>query len=57
MGEDPTGFISKQQALARRDRSAEDISKEIDSLLIEDIRTKEKLLAARASTNPDEIPF
>jgi hypothetical protein len=30
MGEDPTDFISKHQALARRGRTAEEIAKEID---------------------------
>lgn len=61
MGEDPTGFISKQQALARRDRSAEDIAKEIDGLLGMDSRTRDKLASAKAalesSTVTDEIPF
>lgn len=61
MGEDPTGFISKQQALARRDRSAEEIAKEIDQLLSEDPRTAERLKRAKASLAPspqrDDIPF
>lgn len=47
MGEDPTGFISKQQALPRRDRSAEQIAKEIDSILADDERTSEKLKNAK----------
>lgn len=61
MGEDPTGFISKQQALARRDRSAEDIAKEIDGLLAMDPRTRDKLASAKAhlvtSTITGDIPF
>ena len=61
MGEDPTGFISKQQALARRDRTAEDIAKEIDALLSEDARTADRLVAAKAfisaTTLPDGVPF
>lgn len=63
MGEDPTGFISKQQALARRDRTAEEIAKEIDALLSEDPRTAERLAEAKASAKPtssvldEDIPF
>ena len=61
MGEDPTGFISKQQALARRDRSAEDIAKEIDGLLALDPRTRDKLASAKealvTSTTMDDVPF
>ena len=49
MGEDPTGFISKQQALARRDRSAEEIAKEIHALLASDNATKDRLAEAAAS--------
>ena len=60
MGEDPTGFISKQQALARRDRTAEDIAKEIDVLLSEDARTSDRLRAAKKSIIPEpaeDLPF
>jgi len=60
MGEDPTGFISKQQALARRDRTAEDVAKEIDALLAEDARTSDRLRNAKASMNSamaDDLPF
>jgi hypothetical protein len=57
MGEDPTGFISKQQALARRDRSAEQIAAEIDSILAGDERTSAKLQAAKARNILSEIPF
>jgi len=60
MGEDPTGFISKQQALARRDRSAEDIAKEIDALLADDARTSDRLRYAKASEKSvidDDLPF
>ena len=49
MGEDPTGFISKQQALARRDRTAEAIAKEIDELLGQDRRTSDRLAEAKFS--------
>lgn len=63
MGEDPTGFISKQQALARRDRTAEQVAKEINDLLCADPRTASRMKDAKAlkkegSVQPDdEIPF
>lgn len=60
MGEDPTGFISKKQALARRGRTAEEIAKEIVDLLERDDRTAAKLKEARrglSTTFDDEIPF
>lgn len=49
MGEDPTGFISKHQALARRNRTAEQIAEEIDRLLTDDRRTSDRLGEAKAS--------
>jgi hypothetical protein len=60
MGEDPTGFISKRQALARRQRTAEEIAKEIDSLLSADELTATKLLNGKNANSlvvPDDIPF
>jgi TIR domain len=61
MGEDPTGFISKQQGLSRRNRKAEEIAKEVDVILSEDVRTGTKLLAAKKSKSgpawDEEIPF
>lgn len=61
MGEDPTGFISSHQALARRGRKAEDISVEIDNILSADIQTASKFLKAKKANglakNDDEIPF
>jgi hypothetical protein len=62
MGEDPTGFISKQQALARRQRTAEEIAVEIDKLLAGDELTAAKLIAAKKAMEPvtdsnDDIPF
>jgi hypothetical protein len=64
MGEDPTGFISKHQALARQNRTAEEIALEIDALLAKDTRTKDRLAAAKASLAPnltsafdDDVPF
>lgn len=50
MGEDPKGFISKHQALSRKDRTAEQIAKEINGLLETDERTKTKIDKA-------QIPF
>lgn len=61
MGEDPTGFISKQQALPRQRKTAEQVAEEIDQLLSIDERTSEKLAAAKRATgllpDDDEIPF
>lgn len=59
MGEDPTGFISHQQALARRGRKAEDIAKEIDMILSSDTITRSKLVEAKKACGieADEIPF
>lgn len=47
MGEDPTGFIGKHQALARRDRVAEEIAKEVDAILSADTRTRDALNQAK----------
>lgn len=59
MGEDPTGFISKHQALPRRSRTAEQIAQEVDAILGADQLTSAKLLAAKRSNGiiDDEIPF
>lgn len=62
MGEDPKGFISKQQALPRKNRTAEEVAEEIVALLKSDDRTKKALEAAQPSNDPpfnvlDEIPF
>lgn len=57
MGEDPTGFISKRQALPRRNRTAEQIAEEIDRLLTEDSRTTERLARAKEKAAPDAVPF
>jgi hypothetical protein len=47
MGEAPTGLVSKHQALSRARRSAEEIAKEIDSLLGTDETTAARLADAR----------
>lgn len=61
MGEDPTGFLARRQALLRNGRTAEQIAAEIDKLLSEDPITREKLAAAKraalATPLDDEIPF
>lgn len=61
MGEDPTGFISRRQALARRGRSAEEIATEIDTLLSADPLTSEKLGEAKralgTAPSDDDVPF
>lgn len=49
MGEDPTGFISKHQALSRKGRPAEEIAIELDKLLSENERTKKQLAKAKVS--------
>lgn len=58
MGEIPTGFISKHQAIRRQNRTADEIAAEIDKLLSNDPRTAEKLSAAKAAfwDKPD-VPF
>lgn len=66
MGEDPTGFISKHQALPRRRRAAEEIAREIDSILSVDDRTAARLMEAKKANGllhgrkdafADDIPF
>lgn len=65
MGEDPTGFISKRQALPRRNRTAEDVATDIGALLATDPLTSRKLSQAQAARQPkrgltafaDDIPF
>jgi hypothetical protein len=50
-GEDPVGFLGKDQALPRRDRTAEQIAAEITRLLKKDPRTAKRIADAEA------IPF
>jgi hypothetical protein len=60
MGEDPTGFISKHQALPRRNRTAEEIAREVGAILSSDDATAQKLVEAKkrnSATLDDEIPF
>ena len=60
MGEDPTGFLARRQALLRNQRTAEQIAAEIDRLLSEDSLTRGKLADAKSGSNhslSEEIPF
>lgn len=61
MGEDPTGFISKHQALPRQRKTAEEVAQEIDNLLAMDERTSDKLATAKQVvgivSDVDEVPF
>lgn len=54
MGEDPTGFISKHQALPRLTKKAEQIAKEIKEILLADELTKDRLETVILN---NEIPF
>lgn len=62
MGEDPAGFISKHQALPRRDRTAEEIAVEIDAILFANNSTSSILEAAKKAkelilAEDSETPF
>jgi hypothetical protein len=61
MGEDPTGFISKHQALPRQKRTAEEIAKEIDNILTTDDRTAGKISEAKrvmsVISDPHNLPY
>lgn len=61
MGEAPTGFISKHQALLRRGRKAEDVAAEIVSILASNPLIEEKIKEAQAhdSGHPwgESVPF
>ncbi len=52
MEEDPTGFLAKQQALLRGNRTADEIAPDIVKLLSKDLRTKGRLEEAQ-----DPVPF
>lgn len=54
-GEDPVGFLSKDQALPRSSRTAEQIAAAIDRLLAKDSRTADRL--ANAKSADEDIPF
>ncbi len=54
MGEDPTGFISKLQALPRLNRTAEQIAQEVRDILAADDLTKSRYAQVKSMS---EIPF
>jgi hypothetical protein len=57
MGEDPTGFISKHQALSRGSKTAEAVAKELSDIFAADERTARRLKEAGAAKETEEIPF
>jgi hypothetical protein len=60
MGEDPTGFLARRQAMLRNQRGAEEIAAEIDRLLTDDPLTKDRLAEAKGITSrglDDDFPF
>lgn len=63
MGEDPTGFISKHQALPRLNRTAEQIAMEINTILLSDEQTSTRLKeiidinTPKPAIEDDDIPF
>jgi hypothetical protein len=57
MGDHPTGFISKHQALPRGNKSAEDVVKELAKLFRDDERTTARLKEAQAARLAKEVPF
>lgn len=58
MGEDPTGFISRHQALALGSRRAEVIAQEIVDLLKADDRTSARMTeATSAMIDEEDVPF
>lgn len=60
MGEDPKGFISKNQAILRKDRDASGVAEEINTILINDFITKDRMNEVRSNyqtKDDEEIPF
>lgn len=62
MGEDPTGFASKHQAISRGKKKAEEIAIEIEKLWKSDERTKKRFEECQPKTNgyedlDEDIPF
>ena len=56
MGEDPTGFISKHQALSRGEKTADQIAKDIDQLILKDQRIKDRYDQCKQA-ELDDVPF
>ncbi|WP_084327106.1 toll/interleukin-1 receptor domain-containing protein [Salinarimonas rosea] len=59
MGENPTGFVARKQAILRRGRQAEEIVADIAAVLKQDDRTKDRFAQAqqKPSEYDDDIPF
>jgi TIR domain len=66
MGESPTGFISRRQALPRKNRTAEEIAREVNDILLNDDATRDRMILSafmnatpnkETSTIDDDIPF
>lgn len=57
MGEDPVGFIQKNQALSRGEKTADQLSEEIAKLAIEDERLKARFLDFALPELADDLPF
>lgn len=57
MGEDPIGFIQKNQALSRGEKTADQLSEEIAKLAAEDERLKVRFLSFSQLELLDDIPF
>lgn len=57
MGEDPTGFISKHQALSRGKRAAEEVARELARIFEADERTAKRLREAQEARAAEEVPF
>jgi hypothetical protein len=56
MGEDPTGFISKHQALSRGSKPAEEVARELADIFAADERTGKRMREA-AKQLDEGIPF
>jgi hypothetical protein len=57
MGEDPTGFIQKNQALSRGTKRAEQLVQEIKTLVLKDERLREKYERDIETDLKDDVPF
>lgn len=60
MDEDPKGFISKHQAILRRGRNAVGVAEEINTILINDLMTRDRMNEVRLNyqtKDDEEIPF
>ncbi len=60
LGEDPTGFLARQQALPGQGRTTEQLGLAVYGLLMADARTRDQLTSARVATGIDlnsELPF